>query len=832
MNSILDKFWNRLRAEKFFGRLKKCDFFKTEVEYLGFDVGAYGIKPSLSKVQAVADWPVPTSVKDVRSFLGLASFYRKFIQFFSEIAAPLTDLTKKGRAEIWSSEVWGAKEEEAFRRLKTAMLTAPVLQLPDFDREFVVTTDASEVSVGAILQQNFGKGLQPICYDSRKLNPAECRYSAYERELLGIVWAVGKWRHYLAGAHFTIQTDHDSLKNLPNQPAVNRRVWKWVQVLQGYDCDIVHIPGKSNPADFLSRRSVKELKSMVDVRAQEESMVQRLRLGDGQVPEDKIQDKLDEVFKGQAGKVNSLHSFNSLSTILMARSTITLESQLRNKILKGLENDTRWSDILQAVQSDKDHKCIKQGRCKFRMRQSLLEMQNEDAQDKNWKVVIPNDPEIKKTILDEIHSVPYSGHLGYQKTLKQIQKTFYWTDLILDVRDFVLGCPVCQQEKSVTKLPAGLLEPLTLPEQKWADVSMDFIMGFPRSSNGNDGILTVVDRATKMVHLVPVKQTITASETAQVYWTNIGRLHGVPRSIVSDRDPRFVSKFWQGLWSLLGTKLRMSSAYHPQTDGQTEAMNRVVEMILRSLMHESRDYENWETILSIVEFVVNNSPAQSTGYTPFFLNFGYHPCTPIDILREADETTIETVNQFTLRMQRAFSRAQFFLHKAQERQKVQADKRRREQVFHVGDQVLLSTNNLQLKQVPARKLQKKFVGPFFVTRCIGPVAYELELPEAWKIHPVFHTSLLRPFKVTAWTQDQKSAVEELELEEDDRSYEIEKLLRWRWTGPSGRRRKREFLVLWKHYSIDDASWIPEANFDQPAEVAKMMKRDNPTEDVQ
>ena len=162
-----------------------------------------------------------------------------------------------------------------------------------------MTTDASEVSVGAILQQNFGKGLQPICYDSRKLNPAECRYSAYERELLGIVWVVGKWRHYLAGAHFTIQTDHDSLKNLPNQPTVNRRVWKWVQVLQGYDCDIVHIPGKSNPADFLSRRSVKELKSMVDVRAQEESMVQRLLLGDGQVPEEKIQEKLDEVFKGQ-----------------------------------------------------------------------------------------------------------------------------------------------------------------------------------------------------------------------------------------------------------------------------------------------------------------------------------------------------------------------------------------------------------------------------------------------------------------------------------------------------------------------------------------------------
>ena len=194
-----------------------------------------------------------------------------------------------------------------------------------------------------------------------------------------------------------------------------------------------------------------------------------------------------------------------------------------------------------------------------------------------------------------------------------------------------------------------------------------------------------------------MKQAITASEIAQVYWTNIGRLHGLPRSIVSDRDPRFVSKFWQELWNLLGTKFRMSSAYHPQTDGQSEAMNRVIEMIFRCIMHESKEMDHWETILAIVEFVVNNSPAQSTGYTPFYLNYGYHPCTPIDVLRDTEETMVESVNQFTLRMQRAFLRAQFFLHRAEERQKVEADRRRREQAFHMGDQVLLSTENLHLK---------------------------------------------------------------------------------------------------------------------------------------
>ena len=837
IRAVLD----RLRAEKFFGRIKKCDFYQTEVEYLGFDVGADGVKPSVSKVRAVAEWPTPTSVKDVRSFLGLASFYRKFIRHFSEIAAPLTDLTKKGRAEVWSPEVWGEKEDTAFTNLKMAMVTAPLLQLPDFDREFTVTTDASEVSVGAILQQDFGKGLQPVCYDSRKLNPTECRYSAYEQELLGIVWAVGKWRHYLAGSHFTIQTDHDSLKNLPNQPAVNRRVWKWVQVLQGYDCDIVHIAGKANPADFLSRRSIQELRSMVDVRATEESMVQRLRLGEGQSTDEAIQNKLNEIFEqrehpdssdGQNKQNSQANSFNSSISFSRAvlsstRSTVMLESEVKREIRAAYQTNTRWSDLVQQLQADPSQK-KHQGTKQYRLEHQLLEVRESTGTDRKWRIVIPDVPSIKKQILQEIHAVPYAGHLGYQRTLKKLQENFYWPDHTIEVRDFVLGCEVCQQEKSVHRLPAGLLEPLTLPEQKWADVSMDFIMGLPKTDNGFDGILTVVDRATKMVHLVPVQQTITAAETALIYWQQIGKLHGIPRSIVSDRDPRFVSRFWQEIWRLLGTKLRMSSAHHPQTDGQTEAANRVVEMTLRCTLHSSGDSTQWARELPMIEFVINNSPSQSTGYTPFYLNYGYHPATPLDLIRDSKTTAVEGVNVFTQRLERISQRAGQMLQRAQERQKIQADRRRREQVFHVGEQVLLSTEHLQLKNAPVRKLRRRFVGPFFVTRRIGPVAYELELPQTWRIHPIFHTSLLRPFRTPTWSTPQESAVDDLELE-DDRSYEVEKLLRWRWSGPSSKR-VREYLVLWSGYSIDDASWIPATNFDYPEVLEEMVTRDQPVED--
>ena len=416
------------------------------------------------------------------------------------------------------------------------------------------------------------------------------------------------------------------LKNLPNQPAVNRRVWKWVQVLQGYDCDIVHIAGKANPADFLSRRSIQDLRSMVDVRATEESMVQRLRLGEGQSTDEAIQNKLNEIFEqkghpdssdGQDKQNSQVNSFNSLISFSRAvlsstRSTVMLESEVKREIRSAYQTDTRWSDLVQQLQADPSQK-RHQGTKQYRLKHQLLEVRESAGTDRKWRIVIPDVPSIKKQILQEIHAVPYAGHLGYRRTLQKLQENFYWPDHTIEVRDFVLGCEVCQQEKSVHRLPAGLLEPLTLPEQKWADVSMGFILGLPKIDSGFDGILTVVDRATKMVHLVPVQQTITASEIALIYWQQVGKLHGIPRSIVSDRDPQFVSKFWQEIWRLLGTKLRMSSAHHPQTDGQTEAANRVVEMALWCTLHSSGDSTQWARDLPMIEFVINNSPSQSMG---------------------------------------------------------------------------------------------------------------------------------------------------------------------------------------------------------------------------
>ena len=291
----------RFREAKLFGRLHKCEFLKERVDYLGFEVSPEGIHASPDKVRAIIEWPKPKDIHDLRSFFGLESYYRKFIRGFSEIARPLTWLTRKGAKWEWSES-----QRKAFNTLKLTLATAPVLKLLDFDQQFVVTTDASDAAVGAILEQDFGKRLQPVAFASRKLNGAEIQYSAYEQELLGIVLALGQWKHYFQNEHpIVIQTNHAPPRHLPNQASVNTRIWKWINIMQGYNLEIRHIPGKRNPATSLSRQDRKDAlgrKSVVvDANAE---LVQQIRIPENASYQE-IQDILKQVFNAQEGNVHS-----------------------------------------------------------------------------------------------------------------------------------------------------------------------------------------------------------------------------------------------------------------------------------------------------------------------------------------------------------------------------------------------------------------------------------------------------------------------------------------------------------------------------------------------
>lgn len=239
----------RMRQRGYRARLSKCRFGRPEQELLGFIIGNGQLRPSPKKISAVRDWPVPTGVHDLRVFLGFTNFYRRFVEGYSRIAAPLTELFRKGVAWEWSDA-----HQEAFETLKSKLTSAPALLLPDFDVPFYVVCDASDFAVGATLMQDQSNGLQPVAFEGRKMSPTEVLYITTDKENLALVHALRTWRCYLEGRKFTVETDHSCLRWLQTQPTLNRRQARWMELLAGFDMVIVHKPGKLNRSDPLSRR--------------------------------------------------------------------------------------------------------------------------------------------------------------------------------------------------------------------------------------------------------------------------------------------------------------------------------------------------------------------------------------------------------------------------------------------------------------------------------------------------------------------------------------------------------------------------------------------------
>ena len=330
---------------------------------------------------------------------------------------------------------------------------------------------------------------------------------------------------------------------------------------------------------------------------------------------------------------------------------------------------------------------------------------------------------------------------------------------------------------------------------------MDFITGLPTTERGNNSIMVVVDRMSKMVHLLATQNDVTAMKVAQLYQDRIFCLHGLPDDIVSDRDSKFTSAFWKQLQKLLGTQINMSTAFHPQTDGQTERMNSIAEDMLRHYV--SPDQKNWDLFLSLAEFSMNNCYKSSIECSPFELVYGQNPKTPITShlgkIREENPSALLTVQ----RMQENLQRAKQCMAAAQSRDKAYADNRTRPQSFEVGQRVLSSTKNLQIKKSDlSKKLLSRFIGPFKVVKRIGAVAYELELPPTMKVHDVFHVSLLKRYHEDGTHQPPPVTI----LLEGEPEHEVDQILKHRQDG----KRSKSYLVRWTGYGPEMDTWEPEA----------------------
>ena len=359
------------------------------------------------------------------------------------------------------------------------------------------------------------------------------------------------------------------------------------------------------------------------------------------------------------------------------------------------------------------------------------------------KLLVPDSAKLLLRLLQDHHDAPAAGHPGRAKTLELLGRTYYWKTMRSYVEKYVGNCHTCQRTKAVRHATHGTLRPLPVPNGPWQDISMDFVTGLPESGT-YDAVWVVVDRLTKVRHFVPCNSTVDAKQLADLFLTHIFRLHGLPISIVSDRGPQIAARFWQHLCHCLRIEPRLSTAFHPETDGQTERMNAVMEQYLRAYVNYLQD--DWIRYLALAEFATNNQVSETTGVSPFYALHGYDPrwTTELDIRQDNPEE--HQAQQVAERLDEIHAVVKAEMAYAQARQQEGADRRRiPAPVFHIGDKVWLNAKNLRTRR-PSRKLDDKRFGPFRVTRPIGDHAYELQLPDTMRVHPVFHVSLLDPVR--------------------------------------------------------------------------------------
>ncbi|KAM2491167.1 hypothetical protein PS1_042866 [Malus domestica] len=418
---------------------------------------------------------------------------------------------------------------------------------------------------------------------------------------------------------------------------------------------------------------------------------------------------------------------------------------------------------------------------------------------------VPNNEELKKEILDEAHCSAYAMHPGGTKMYHTIRPFYYWPGMKREIAEYVSRCIVCQQVKAERKKPFGRLQPLPVPQWKWENITMDFVYKLPRTQNGFDGIWVVVDRLTKSAHFIPVREKYSLNKLAQLFISKIVKYHGVPVNIISDRDPRFTSKFWIAFQEALGTRLLYSTAYHPQTDGQSERTIQTLEDMLRSSVMQFGD--SWHDRLDLMEFAYNNSFHSSIGMSPFEALYGKACRTPL-CWSEVGERILEgpeIVDETTQNIQVIKSN----LKVAQDRQKSLADRHTTDRMYNVGDYVFLKLSPWRgvVRFGKKGKLSPRYIGPYEITERIGEVAYRLELPpELSKVHNVFHVSMLRHY-----VSDPSHVIPPQPLEiNPDLTYDEEPVTILDWKDKTLRNKTVSLVkVLWRNHSAEEATWETE-----------------------
>jgi hypothetical protein len=622
-------------------KLSKSIFDAPRMDFLGMIIGQGKIEMDPSELTTIRDWKSPASVKGIRSFLGFANFYCKFIPNFSNVVAPLNLLTRKDQPWLWTD-----LQQRAFNSLKDTFSSAPILSIPDTTHPFSIMTDASLLAAGAILLQEDGNtDLHPCAYFSKTFIAAERNYDIYDRELLAVILALTEWKQYLQGTTHpvTIITDHKNLSYIKDPRKLSRRQAQWALFLQDFDIVWKVLPGtKMAPADALSRR-------------------------------DHVDTSLDN---NNSSIVPSPAIINALDLSLVRHiKSLSASDPL---VLRAIQNLSEETPLFP--------------------RSALVDWTFNNG-NLYYKHCLYVPPSSHLSLLHSIHSSYLTGHLGRFRTKAIVERDFWWPGLSTFINNFVAGCAVCQQNKVHTHPVSPPLNPIkTITTLPFKQLSVDLVTDLPLS-NGYDSLMVVVDHGlTKGVILVPCSKTIDANGIAQLFFEFVFKRFGLHDVLIFDRGPQFASAFARELARILQYDVRLSTAYHPQTDSQTERTNQEIETYLRIFC--ANNPHKWSKFLTSAEYLHNSVPHSSTKVSPFSLILGYEPRAYPPL----GKTFLPALESCLSSLESSQKEA-LAAHETARRIMTERSSRRFFP-WKVGDKVWLEATNLQIPY-PSRKLTPK-----------------------------------------------------------------------------------------------------------------------------
>ena len=670
----LETVFNRLSSAGLKLKAKKCHIFAEQVEFLGHIISTQGIATDPKKVEIVKEWKEPSNITEVRSFVGLCSYYRRYIKGFASIVKPLNKLTEKKQKFVWTEDC-----QAAFETLKSKLTQAPILSFPNFVEPFILDTDASNTAIGAVLSQNIEGQEKVVAYASRALTKSERKYCVTRKELLAVVHFVKYFRHYLYGKRFKVRTDHGSLRWLLNFKNPEGQLARWIEVLSTYDMEIQHRPGTQHKnADALSRHSC------------------------GQCRGKEMKETLSAMSDGnETNRQKDVTSKESLKELQQSDKEISTVTQW----IKGGINPERsvmssQSSVVKALWAQRQMLDIEN---------EILYRKWEDQKGTTLQAIVPLSE--RRKVLSYCHDLQSAGHLGIKKTLSKVRQSYYWPGLQRDVRHYVAGCEKCQKSKGPLKTPRAPMQ-IVGASRPMERIATDILGELPVTDKGNRYILVVSDYYTKWTEAFSMPN-MEARTVADIIVREVVSRFGVPYIIHSDQGRQYESQLFLEMCKVLHIKKTRTTPYHPQSDGMVERFNKTLVRMLKSYINNHQS--DWDEHLPFLTMAYRSAELETTGFSPNYLMLGREVSTPLDIMYEMP-SSIRSIpeNQWAWalkeKLEEAYSYVRNHVPGAMFRQKSLHDLKLSWQKFNKDDEVYVYFPRYLPGQSP--KLTNRWKGPF------------------------------------------------------------------------------------------------------------------------